>query len=163
MKKVLVIGCAGSGKSTFARKLSAKTGLPLVYLDMIWHRPDGSNIGREAFLDCLKPIVARDAWILDGNYAASLPYRLSYCDTVFYFDFPTEVCLAGAMARIGKPREDMPWVDKEMDETFRQWILNFNTDEKPKVEASLANCNARVIVFHSREESNHFLTILDNS
>ncbi|MEY8605912.1 hypothetical protein [Muribaculum intestinale] len=32
MKKVIIIGCPGAGKSTFARKLSAKTGLPLYYL-----------------------------------------------------------------------------------------------------------------------------------
>lgn len=43
MKKVLILGCPGAGKSTFARKLRDKTGLPLYYLDMIWHKPDQDN------------------------------------------------------------------------------------------------------------------------
>ena len=49
MLKVMVIGCPGAGKSTFARKLREITGLPLYYLDMIWHKPDQSNISREEF------------------------------------------------------------------------------------------------------------------
>lgn len=49
MEKVIIIGCPGAGKSTFARKLKEKTGLPLFYLDMIWHKPDGTNISRDEF------------------------------------------------------------------------------------------------------------------
>ena len=49
MKKVIIIGCPGAGKSTFARKLKDRTGLPLFYLDMIWHKADGTNISRDEF------------------------------------------------------------------------------------------------------------------
>ena len=37
MKRVIVIGCPGSGKTTFAEKLHKNTGLPLFHLDAIWH------------------------------------------------------------------------------------------------------------------------------
>ena len=86
MKKVIVIGCPGSGKSTFSRKLSAKTRLPLFYLDMIWHRPDKTNIGRDAFFIELNKIVNEDSWIIDGNYLHSLPLRLEHCDTVIFLE-----------------------------------------------------------------------------
>ena len=61
MKRVLVIGCPGAGKSTFARKLRDLTGLPLYYLDMIWHRPDGTNVSREYFDNKLTSIIKTDS------------------------------------------------------------------------------------------------------
>ena len=68
MQKVLVIGCPGAGKSTFARALRDATGLPLCYLDMLWHKPDRTHITREEFDRVLAEWLARPAWILDGDY-----------------------------------------------------------------------------------------------
>jgi adenylate kinase family enzyme len=83
MKKIIVIGCPGAGKSTFSRKLSEKTGLPIHYLDMIWHLPDRTTLSREEFVMRLGVIMAEKEWIIDGNYIHSLPLRLNSCDTVF--------------------------------------------------------------------------------
>lgn len=96
MKKVIVIGSPGAGKSTFARKLKEKTGLPLWYLDMIWHKPDKTNISREEFDERLQEIIRGERWIIDGNYLRTLEVRLQSCDTVFLLDYPLEICLAGA-------------------------------------------------------------------
>ena len=49
MKKIIIIGCPGSGKSTFARKLSDITNIPLYHLDMIWHKPDKTTLTKEEF------------------------------------------------------------------------------------------------------------------
>ena len=109
MKKIIVIGCPGAGKSTFARRLRDKTGLSLYYLDMIWHKPDKTNITRQEFDLKLSEIIKKDEWIIDGNYGRTLEMRLKECDTVFLMDMPVSVCLAGAKTRIGIKREDMPW------------------------------------------------------
>lgn len=68
MKKVIVIGCPGSGKTTFAEKLRNKTGLSLYYLDAIWHKPDKTHIERAEFDEKLMEILQTDKWIIDGNY-----------------------------------------------------------------------------------------------
>ena len=133
MKKVMIIGCAGAGKSTFARKLRDKTNLPLYYLDMIWHKPDKTNISREEFDEKLQEIIQREEWIIDGNYGRTLEIRMKACDTVFLLDYPLDVCLEGAHARIGKEREDMPWQATEIDEEFVQWIKDFPKNEMPAV------------------------------
>ena len=103
MKRVLIVGCPGSGKSTLARALRDRTGLPLYYLDQIWHRPDGTHISPEAFDARLFSILSQEQWILDGNYLRTLPQRLQRCDTVFWLDYPCSVCLEGA-ARVSENR-----------------------------------------------------------
>ena len=158
MKKVMVIGCPGAGKSTFARKLQELTGLPLYYLDMIWHKPDRTNISREEFDRRIHEIVSQDAWIIDGNYNRTLELRMRECDTVFFLDYPLEVCLEGVRSRIGKPREDMPWVEREFDEEFRQWITDFSRDQRPEICRLLEQYREgrKIVVFHSREEAGHY-------
>lgn len=159
MKRVMVIGCPGAGKSTFSRKLQEKTGLPLYYLDMIWHRPDRTNVSREEFDERLGKITRRDQWILDGNYLRTMKVRLEASDTVFLLDYPLEVCLEGAVSRIGKRREDLPWVETELDPEFRQWILDFQKDQMPEIRRLLEQYGVgrEVNVFCSREEGEMYL------
>lgn len=156
-KRVIVIGCPGAGKSTFSRKLSAKTGLPIHYLDMIWHRPDRTNVSAEEFDKRLEEILQTEEWIIDGNYLRTMPLRLTYCDSVFFFDIPLEDCIAGAISRLGKPREDMPWTDTQLDEDFRQWILNFPSEQRPQIIRLLETFRGNIITFKSREEADDFL------
>ena len=115
-QRALVLGCPGSGKSTFARRLRDITGLPLHYLDMIWHLPDRTTVPKEVFDRRLLGLVAGERWIIDGNYQRTIEPRLRACDAVFLFDLPVEDCLAGAMARVGRRREDMPWVEEALDD-----------------------------------------------
>ncbi|NJP40190.1 adenylate kinase [Oscillospiraceae bacterium HV4-5-C5C] len=159
MKKAIVIGSPGAGKSTFARKLRDKTGLPLYYLDMLWHRPDKTTFQPEQFDARLAEILETDKWIIDGNYARTLERRIHACDTVFLLDFPLAVCLAGAKERIGQKREDMPWVENGLDEAFRQWILNFPDTQLPQIYALLEQYrkSRKVYIFHSRAEADHYL------
>ncbi len=162
MKKIIVIGCAGSGKSTFARKLRDKTGLPLFYLDMIWHKADRTTVSREEFDKKLLGILKKDEWIIDGNYNRTLEIRLRECDTVFLFDLPTEDCILGVQNRIGKPREDMPWVESELDKEFKEWIESFSTNEMPKNYELIERYKdgIQVYIFKNRQEADEFLARL---
>lgn len=158
MKKVIVIGCPGAGKSTFARKLREKTGLPLYHLDLIWHRPDKSHITREAFDQALDGILKTDSWIIDGNYSRTLELRMKECDTIFFLDLPTAVCLQGAQNRIGVKREDMPWVEAQMDAEFKAFIMNFAKDERPGIYTLLEKYpDKHTVIFHSQEQINQYL------
>ena len=162
MQKVLVIGCPGAGKSTFARRLRDATGLPLYYLDRLWHKPDRTNVTREEFDRGLAQWLARPAWILDGNYSRTLPQRLEACDTVFLLDYPLEVCLAGVENRRGAQRPDMPWVEEELDAEFLQYILDFGQAQLPAIRAMLEPYRGRrqILTFRSRAGADAWLNAL---
>lgn len=162
MLKIMIIGSPGAGKSTFARKLRDATKLPLYYLDMIWHKPDQTNISREEFDTQLNEIIKRDKWIIDGNYQRTLEVRLRECDTVFLMDFPLEICLLGAQSRIGKKHEDLPWVESEFDEEFKQSIIDFPKNQLPQIYELLEKYkeNKEIIIFKSRKEADDYLKII---
>ena len=158
MRKIIVIGCPGSGKSTFSRALHGKTGIPLYHLDMMYWNEDKTTVERSVFLERLSAVIEKNAWIIDGNYASSMEMRMSACDTVFFLDYPTEVCLGGIKERMGKARSDIPWVETEEDAEFVELVKNFNCTQRDKISALLERYKSKsIFVFTSREEANVFL------
>ena len=159
MNKVIIIGCPGSGKTTFAEKLCKISGLPLYHLDAIWHKPDKTHIPREEFDERISEIFASPRWIIDGNYKRTIELRLQHCDTVFLFDLPTEICLQGATQRIGKGRYDLPWIETELDPEFRQFIEAFPQDTLPYIYELLDKYKQgkEIIIFRSREEADEYI------
>ena len=162
MKKIIVIGCPGSGKTTFAEKLHRATGLPLYHLDAIWHKPDKTHISRDEFDVKLADILSLDEWIIDGNYHRTLEMRLSACDTVFLFDLPTEICIQGATERLGKGRYDMPWIDRDLDPKLKNEIEHFSSDILPSIYSLINKYshNIEIFVFKSRNQSDEFINSL---
>ena len=159
MKRVMIIGSPGAGKSTFARKLRDYSGLPLYYLDQIWHLPDRTTISPAAFDARLMEILAEDQWIIDGNYSRTMELRLKACDTVFLLDYPLAVCLDGVRKRVGQKREDMPWIEEAVDEDFRTFILDFPHTQLPRIYRLLERYQneKQIILFRSREEAEDWL------
>ena len=111
MERVVIIGGNGSGKTTFAKVLAEKTGLPLVHLDSLYWKDNWESVDRNVFDARLEQELIKPRWILDGNMNRTLTHRLEYCDTVFYLDFSSLSCLLGVISRTikyyGKTRPDM--------------------------------------------------------
>ena len=158
MNKVIIIGCPGAGKSTFSKALKEKTGLPLFHLDMLFWNNDKTHVDREVFDKKLSDVLELDNWIIDGNYKRTLEMRLKACDTVFLLDFPVEDCISGVNARIGKQRSDMPWVEQNFDEDFKQWIIDFPNNELPYIYSLLkVYSDKKIIVFKSHKEIDNYI------
>ena len=163
MRKIIVIGCPGSGKSTFSKALHTRTNLPLIHLDMLYWNADKTTVEKSVFREKLSAILKTDAWIIDGNYASTMEMRMQACDTVFFLDYPLEDCLNGIKERKGKARSDMPWVESdEDDEEFIAFIKNYNENNRPQVLQLLEKYSDKnVVVFKTRAEANSFLQALN--
>ena len=161
MDRAIVIGCPGSGKSTFARALSLRTGLELIYLDQMYWNADRTHVDREEFDRRLAAALAKPRWIIDGNYQRTLEKRLSACDAVFMFDLGTEECLAGIRERRGRPRPDMPWVETGPDAEFESYVESFRAGQLPVItEVLKQHAEKEIHIFRSRAEADAFLSAL---
>ena len=158
IKKVIVIGCPGSGKSTISRELHNKTGIPLYHLDMMYWNADKTTVEKSVFLERLSTVLEKDEWIIDGNYGSTMELRMAACDTVIFLDYPLDVCLDGIRERRGKSRSDMPWIETEEDEEFIEFIKSYNEQQKPKVLELLKNySDKKIVILRSREQADAFL------
>lgn len=157
MKRVIVVGCPGSGKSVFSRALQEKTGLPLYPLDLLFWNADETNVGDEEFCRRQEEVLSREEWIIDGNYSSTLALRMAACDTVFFLDYPMELCLAGIAARQGKMRPDLPWVENA-DEEFLRYVRAFPERHRPILLSLLRQYPEKTLYhFHTRAEAESFL------
>ena len=166
MERILIIGNAGAGKTTFARQLAEKLALPLVHLDQLYWRGTWEHLDRDAFDLLLQKELEKPLWIIDGNFNRTLPLRLQFCDTVFFFDLPTVTCLAGITQRVlanyGRTRPDMggsckECFDKQKLSLYRN-VLTFRKQHRKDYYDLLSKAeNVNVIVFKSRRQAKQFL------
>ena len=166
MKRILIIGNAGAGKSTFAKRLAERLKLPLVHLDRLYWCGDWQHLSRDEFDAALQVELDKSEWILDGNFNRTLPHRLQYCDTVFFFDLPTVSCLFGITKRIltnyGKVRDDMGGnciesFDKQKLSLYRN-VIQFNKQHRKDYYKLLASAShAKIVVFKRHRHVKSFL------
>ncbi len=158
MNRIIVIGSPGSGKSVFSRKLGEVTGLPVIHLDNLWWKPDRTTVTREEFDEKLAAVLKEDRWIIDGDYRRTLEVRMKRCDTVIFLDYPLEVCLQGISERILAPREDLPWVEEEIDPELLQRVRDYRQERRPKVRELLAKYREKqIVILKSRQEADRWL------
>ena len=169
MHRILIIGNAGAGKSTFARELAQKTQLPLIHLDKLYWHGNWEHCSRQEFDSLLQAELEKPTWIIDGNFNRTIPHRLNYCDTVIFLDFPTITCLWGITHRIlknyGKTRQDMggdcpELFDKNKLSLYKN-VLTFNGQHRKDYYNLLQDAkDTKCYIFKNRKATRKFLNSL---
>ncbi|MGH7023199.1 MAG: hypothetical protein ACREEB_06360 [Caulobacteraceae bacterium] len=160
-RRIVVLGCAGAGKTTFAARMSALIGAPHVCLDRIWRLDWGPN-DVPRFRALLADAHAGEAWISEGNFAvASFDLRLPRADLVVWVERPRLVCAWRAVSRVLKPGEDHR--PGRLIHVLR-FIWGFDRINRPRIERLLAEHGPglSVVRLASRAEEDSLLAGLKN-
>lgn len=165
MQKVVVIGCPGSGKTFFSRKLSDKSKLPLIHLDTIYHDLTHNYYeDKDSWRLRMNEVVKAPRWIIEGNYKSTFDIRFKAADTIILLDYPRRVYFKRVLMRrieySNKRRAEMPesWNEKiELD--FIKFILRYKKIERPKVLKLLKKYESdkNVIILHNDKEAKVFI------
>jgi adenylate kinase family enzyme len=163
MRRVLIVGPCGAGKSTLAVKLAQRTGLPLFHMDKLAWKPGWVDSTRDEVLERLAPVVAGERWLIDGSYGSTLAPRLGRADTVVYLDYPVRQCVGRLLRRYwhfrGRSRPDMTeGCPERLDLAFLWYAARWNAGPRKRLEASLAAHSAKVVRLESPAAAELWLT-----
>jgi adenylate kinase family enzyme len=165
MNRVLVIGNAGAGKSSFARRLGSKLALPVIHLDSHFWRPGWQIPDPQAWRQQLTALVASSAWVMDGNYINTFDIRMPRADTLIWLDQPRGVCMRRVLMRTvmgyGRTRPDLAeGCPDRFDIAFLRYVWSFPVKQRPRIVASIAQFGGhlRVIRLACDRKIDNFLT-----
>jgi adenylate kinase family enzyme len=164
MRKVLVIGPGGAGKSTLARQLGVLLRIEVIHLDKFYWHPGWVETPKSEWPKTIEELVRRDAWIMDGNYSGTLDIRFKACDTLIFLDMNRMLCLWRVLKRAmmyrNRSRPDMAEGCPEMlSPEFILWIWNYRRETRPQIVRMLeSNPEEKKIVWlRSPSEVKRFL------
>jgi adenylate kinase family enzyme len=131
MRRVAVLGRAGAGKTTVARRLGEALGAPVIHLDALFWNADWTPVSSESFAERQRAVTSQDAWVLDGNYTSAPGFeeRLSRADAIVIVEAPLALCLWRVIRRWlkfrGTTRPDMG-ASERLSLSFLRWIWSWS-------------------------------------
>ena len=164
MKKIIVIGCPGSGKSYLSKEISNILNIPCFHIDNLYWTKDKQHITREELIDKYQEVFSQDEYVLDGNYISTISERLKNANTVIFLDFSLEDCINGIRKRNNKVRDDIPWIQTETDgDELIDWIRTFEEREKVEIVRMLEEYKGTIITLKNKEEVSNYLEKLKSN
>ncbi len=167
MKRVMVIGSCGAGKSTFSKKLNEILKTELIHLDQQYWQPNWVETEKQVWEQKVRQLAEKPHWIIDGNYGGTMDIRIKRADTIIYLDFPTWKCLWRIIKRTTKywhkSRPDMPeGCHERFDLEFFHYVLVFNFIKRKSLHKKLQKVSSEkeVHILYNDKEVSQFLSSL---
>ena len=164
MKRVLVLGNSGSGKSSFAEKLAGKLKIPCIHLDSHYWKPNWNPTPKEEWPALVRRLINEEEWVMDGNYSTTLEERIQQADTAIYLRVSRPVALWRVMKRRivhhGKVRAELPeGCNEKIDLEFLKWIWDHPNRAKERTFPILEKYSNsdKIILYLTSKEAQEFL------
>lgn len=168
MKRILVIGSSGAGKSTFSKRLHEATNIKLIHLDQLHWKPNWTEPSKDEWQNIIKQAIEGEEWIMDGNFSGTMEMRIEASDTIIFLDFPRVICIWRILKRVAKYRKtnrpDMAeGCNEKLDFPFLKWVWEYPNRTKPKVEALLQKHQngKKIFQFKSNKEVENFFVSME--
>lgn len=168
MKKIIVVGSGGAGKSTFAMRLGAILGIEVIHLDKLYWKPNWVKTHEDEWSRIIEDHLRRESWIMDGNFGGTRAMRLRACDTVIWLDIPRRVCMYRILKRAvvyrNRRRPDMAeGCHERLDWEFIKWVWNYPRRAKLRVVAEIESLEDKnVVILRSSRDASKFLTTMQS-
>lgn len=168
MKRIMIIGSAGAGKSTLARKLEEITKIRAIHMDTLFWKKNWIPVSQEELFQKVEKIIENDSWIMDGNYSKSMFIRFNRADTIIFLDTPLWLCLYRVIKRriiyANKERPDMTKGCKEkIDWEFIKWIIIYHRHKKKKIKNTIISYSnsKKIFIIKNNKDKEKLLNIFD--
>lgn len=170
MKKILIIGCGASGKSTLARKLGHMLQIPVIHLDMFFWRSGWEETESNEWRNIVSELCKKETWIMDGNFGESADLRYAAADTVIFLDRSPIVCLSRWFKRYlrfrrgGRPDMTEGCIEK-FDLEYLKWIWKFTKKSRPQIFKRIEKfgTHAKFVRLTSEKDVKNFLLNISKS
>lgn len=167
MKRILILGNCGAGKSTLARQLHETLQLPVIHLDQHYWQAGWIESEKEVWEKRVQVLMEQEEWIMDGNYSGSLAYRLLFADTIILLNYNSYLCVFRVLKRYflykGRARPDMTAnCPERLDWVFLRYVKNFRHNILPRTLEKLEHLkpHQHLLIFNTPKDTNSFLQSL---